>query len=126
MSAAPAPQTLGPEEYEQEVEAHEGRVAGAGEARGIMREQTGALAQAMGDEGDGGSVGGGGARTIDDTDDFTALLMNVSALPLLPPLSPRHFHALSPAPAPPADDALRGGPNAGQPEAHRGLPEPRD
>ena len=126
MSAAPAPQTLGPEEYEQEVEAHEGRTAAAGEARGIMREQTGALAQAMGDEGDGGSVGGGGARTIDDTDDFTASLMNVSALPLLPPSPPAIFTHFPPPLRPPADDALRGGPNAGQPEAHRHVPEPRD
>ncbi len=78
MSGADAPQTLGPAEYEQEVEDHEGRVAATGEARGLMRTQTGALAGAMGDEGDGGSVGGEGRRTIDECDDFTALLMYVS------------------------------------------------
>ena len=78
MSATSQTLGAGTEEFEQEVEEHEGRVAASGEARGVMRQQTGALAGAMGDEGDGGSVGGEGRRTIDECDDFTALLMYVS------------------------------------------------
>ena len=117
--------TLGAEDYGYEVEQHEGRVAASGEARGLMRQQTGALAGAMGDEGDGGSVGGDGKRTIEETDDFTGMMMYVSDQSVGAPLSRQHFHSFS-ALISPSDAAPRGRGHAGQPEAHRGRPEPRD
>jgi hypothetical protein len=112
MADAPSSLALGPEEYEQEMEAHEGRVAASGEARGAMRQKTTAVAGAMGDEGDGGSVGGDGKRTIDESDDFTGMLMYVSvsnkAPPPLPALLLTPPHPL-PTPRTPTDDAEGGG-----------------
>ena len=69
-----ASQTLGSDEYAEELEGVEGRVQESAQKRALFRDKTREIAGAM----EGGSVGGDKTGAIAESDDLLAMYMYVS------------------------------------------------